>query len=223
MRQRGGGAQAGPVAGGLPVDRLPGVGRVVPLLAVADRRRVADRGVEVGEERRRLLRAARAVVERDQPLAVHRGDEAGHARVGPLAVVGRRGVEVEIIRARAAGEAKHRQPGGLRPSAGSRLVFRSESHQATFTPRSCVLTARTTWPALTDDDGEQLAIFEGLDSRLQTDRGRSPAAADRVPRDTFPPGVLPHRELTSDTTPSGDGTRATSRSRRSRLTIDRER
>jgi hypothetical protein len=38
LRQGRGRAEIRPVAGGLPVDRLPGVGRVVPLLAVADGR-----------------------------------------------------------------------------------------------------------------------------------------------------------------------------------------
>ena len=78
--------------------------------------------IQVGEERRGFLRAARAVVERGQPDAVHRGDEAGHAAVGPLAVVGGGGVEVEVVGARAAGEAEHRQPGRLDHLLGLRRV-----------------------------------------------------------------------------------------------------
>ena len=112
-RQRLGGAQARPVARVLPVNRLPLVGRVVPLLTIADRRGRTDGRVQVRQLCRGLLRAARAVIERHHRLAVHRGHKAGHAGDRSLALIGGWLVEVEVVGTGPSRQAKQIQAGGL--------------------------------------------------------------------------------------------------------------
>ena len=73
-RQRRCPAEAGPIADGSPVDRLPLARAIVPLDSVSDRRGIGGRAVEVGQFGGGFLRAARAVVERDQARTAVRGD-----------------------------------------------------------------------------------------------------------------------------------------------------
>src|SRR5262249_23136612 len=103
--------KARPVAGRLPVHVLPALEGGAPLLAVTDGCATADRGVEVGQEGGRLLRAAGAVVERHQADPADGSDEARHARGRPLAAVGGRGVEVKLVGTGSTWEAEHGQAG----------------------------------------------------------------------------------------------------------------
>ena len=72
-------------------------------------------------------------------------------------------------------------------------VFRTESYQATFTPRSCVSTARTTWLALTLIVARSWRLFEPL----QPEDAAPPSRPIEIPPES-PASICDSLERSSD-------------------------